>query len=341
MTLLLCRLLSIESPQNKVSSCFTDLMPTSEELPSWRLLKSWLADDYMGCITSCIQSLGDSGTGSNEWIIEFLSHYLDVVVPCSSNTSEVEADLILSDCQTVCRSLSHEMIRRGLHAMGVQFALISSHCSTDRNAQKLQDDVIDACAASLVDQPISFLPDNALDEVFHFNIENYISEIRGLENIGASFSVNKMLHQIEWYYKALSISSVESMAGTPKDISNDVLAKMASMDASGCANSTTSSIRVNSFDDNPILTHFRSRAKLATDDSESSGRQIIYPKSVEIFRVDGDSLHAVCSCPLLAPDVNGRLLAVSSHRNGVLEFATHRDIAYSQVRHIHLMPYNA
>jgi hypothetical protein len=106
---------------------------------------------------------------------------------------------------------------------------------------------------------------------------------------------------------------------------------MASMDASGYANSTASSIRLNSFDDNPILTHFRSRAKLATDDSEASDRQIIYPKSVEIFRVDGDSLHAVCSCPLLAPDVNGRLLAVSSHRNGVLEFATHRDIAYSQV----------
>jgi len=306
-------------------------MPTSEKSTSWRLLKSWLADDCMGCVKSCIQTLDDSGTDSNEWIMEFLSHYFELVVPCNLDMTDIESDVILSDCQTVCRTLSHEMTRRGFHAMGVQFALISSHCNTaGHNAPKLPDDAIDACAASLIDHPVQFLPDNALDEVFHFNIEKYISELHGLENMGASFSVNKMLHQIEWYYKALSLSSIE-MVGTPKDISHGVLSKMASMDASGYANSTASSIQVNSFDDNPILTNFRSRAKLVTDDSESRSLQIIYPKSVEIFRVDGDSLHAVCSCPLLAPDVNGRLLAVSSHKNGVLEFATHRDIGYSQV----------
>ena len=74
-----------------------------------------------------------------------------------------------------------------------------------------------------------------------------------------------------------------------------------------------------------------SRSRL-TDDADSADNadnsiQIVYPKGVEIFRVDGDVLHSVCSCPLLAPDVCGRLVAVATPKNGILEFATHPDVA--------------
>jgi hypothetical protein len=88
---------------------------------------------------------------------------------------------------------------------------------------------------------------------------------------------------------------------------------------------SVSSMRRGSLDETQELAKLvtRSRTFMNSDDGPA---QIVYPKGVEIFRVDGDSLFSVCSCPLLAPDVCGRLVAVSTPKHGILEFATHADV---------------
>jgi len=125
-------------------------------------------------------------------------------------------------------------------------------------------------------------------------------------------------------YKRLAQRQSLVFTDTSKSLDSIHLGRSNSIDEQSC-HSGISSMKRGSLDDSRELARMlaRSQKTLAADDSPD---QIVYPKGVEIFCVNGDTTYSICSCPLLAPDVCGRLVAVSTSRNGILEFATHPDV---------------
>lgn len=117
-----------------------------------------------------------------------------------------------------------------------------------------------------------------------------------------------------------SSGSVASTAATPRGQQSSGLLRQFSFEG---ARSTHSTHSVGSITRRASLDTAPGRSRPSsgtTTGAERWGGPLA--EGVVVFQVDGDAVHAVCCCPLIAPDVLGRPVVAATARHGLLEFAT-------------------
>ena len=333
-----------------------------EQLSVASFLRHWVSGNLPGAIESLLTIRHPS---EGIWLVQALMHVICVSSGgAPMGDGRMDADPI-SMLRLAAVFSADVLNRSGLSILAIESELIASIASTVSSKALPKTDAISApkaasppsaserkpcrsareasyaCALTMIESPIALIPDLFAEDDFNQRIVELIARIEEIQKHGIEVSTNAVLHRIERIYKSLSYCETATSPATPKSgtpgslggaFSGLGLGRSGSMDAQSRTSNQTSgfsSLRRTSLDDvheRQQLAKMISRSKLA-DSAAENAPQIVYPKGVEIFRVDADNILSVCSCPLLAPDVCGRLVAVSTAKNGILEFATHPDVA--------------
>ena len=289
------------------------------DFASIQFLKSWILED-IGAIINC--SVAASTGSESFWLLPALSLLVEQLT--YSEPTEMDPQTVLQSLQKTCINTSSTLYRSGVPSLGLQFDMIASKCFPLKPFKRWKQDASHACAHALIEMPIECIPTVYTEKFFSQRIQEYINALESLQTAGIKVSSNVVLHTIGEIYKRLAQHQSLLFTEPSKSLDSIQLGRSNSIDEQSC-HSGISSMKRGSLDDSRELARMlaRSQNTLAIDDSPE---QIVYPKGVEIFCVNGDTTYSICSCPLLAPDVCGRLVAVSTSRNGILEFATHPDV---------------
>ena len=331
-----------------------------EHLSVARFLRYWVAGNLPGAVESLLTMRHPS---EGAWIVQALIQLVSVTSlsgMISRDDRQKLQDRVDDPASmlSMASTLSADVLsRNGMPLLGLESELVAfvatrslapKPSKSKRKYGRWRNEASNACALAMLEVPVSLIPDLFAEEDFNQRIAELINRIEELQNLGIEVSTNAVLHRIERIYKSLSYcSQTAASPATPKSSIDGSglsasghlgslgafgLGRTHSLDSQSRHSNQTSgfsSLRRTSLDDaqeHQQLAKMISRSRM-TDDADDASFQIVYPKGVEIFRVDGDVLHSVCSCPLLAPDVCGRLIAVATPKNGILEFATHLDVA--------------
>ncbi len=328
-----------------------------EDLSVTSFLRHWVSGNLPGAIESLLKIRHPS---EGIWLVQALMQVTSV----SSGGASVrdwglDADPI-SMLRLAAVQSAEVLNRSGISILAIESELIAMMASNsspnsapkaappplvpeggERKSGRSKREASNACALTMIEAPILLIPELFAEGDFNQRIAELIARIEEIQKHGLEVSTNVVLHRVERIYKSLSycepvLSPATPKCETPGSLGGAFgvhgLGRSGSMDAQSRTSNQTSgfsSLKRTSLDDvheRQQLAKMISRSKLA-DSAEDSAPQIVYPRGVEIFRVDADSIISVCSCPLLAPDVCGRLVAISTTKNGILEFATHPDVA--------------
>jgi WD40 repeat protein len=320
--------------QADVDSLLADLFRPYEHLSSSHFLRHWVSGNYHHAVRSLLTVRHPSEA---PWLIPVLVQLISTAVtshdkngllgPIRPMDTPDTTQMMFDACTLSADILS----RHGMPLLGLDLELIASRCFKNSYG-RWKNEVCNSCALSLIQAPVSLIPDQITEDDFNQQISELIDRIEGLQKLGIDVSTNVVLYRIENIYKSLSYFQTVTSPGTPKSPGGSrqgsFLARTHSTDTQS-RNSGFSSFRRTSLDEQQQFARMITRSKTSIDPDQLIP-QIVYPKGVEIFRADSDMLYSVTSCPLFAPEVCGRLIAVSTPRNGILEFATHPDVPILQ-----------
>jgi hypothetical protein len=297
-----------------------------EHLSAAHFLRHWVSGNLRGAVRSLLTV---RHPWERSWLVHALIHTVDVASsPGCSGEDEPCLDP-REDLFETCALCADLMTRNGMPLLALETELIASKCvaDTQKGYSRWKNEASIACALTLVEAPVSLIPDMFAEDDFNQRIAELITRIEELQGLGIDVSTNVVLHGVESVYKSLSYCETVLSPVTPKSSAEGSLGlgRTRSMDTQS-RTSGFSSYQRTSLDEQQQLARMISRSKISTGARDAVSTQIVYPKGVEIFRVDADVLYSVCSCPLLAPDVCVRLVAVATPKNGILEFATHPDV---------------
>ncbi len=341
-----------------VGDMLRETLQAYEHLSVASFLRHWVSGNLPGAIESLLTIRHPS---EGIWLVQALLQ----VASASSGGAAVAGGGLDADPTSMLHLaavLSADVLNRcGMSVLAIESELVAAMASkqlanstleqaslssiseggAERKSGRSKREASNACALTLVEAPVSLIPDLFAEEDFNQRIGELMARIEDIQKHGMEVSTNVVLQRVERIYKSLSYSETTASPATPKCETPGSLAgafgglglcRPGSMDAQSRTSNQTSgfsSLKRTSLDDaheSQQLAKMISRSKLA-DSADESAPQIVYPRAVEIFRVDADNIQCVCSCPLLAPDVCGRLVAISTVKNGILEFATHPDVA--------------
>lgn len=322
MAVLLTRLLKSKCSigMQEVLDSFIDLNDCSL---AWRYIRAWILDNFE--LSELLQvDMTDPFAGV--WIAPILNHLLDNLEDFDHVHSLNDTVEMLKKCLI---SVSDALSAKGLHSLAVPFEVLAMATCKEGVLPYSQSRMDNLCAMSLLEQPIELLSSRPHIDIYEHSLPRYRDYIGNLKKNGILLSEEAIIQNIESTYA--SISHGELMLDTEKQSNVSRLARLSSLDTVQSLGSINFK-RKNFIEERQgSLASPASKPELHADTEEQSS-DLIYPKGVEIFKVDGENIHSICSCPLLAPDVCGRLIAVATHKHGILEFATHPDIQPLPVR---------
>jgi len=289
-------------------------------------LKHWIMGDLEESITALSIVCQPS---ESVWLLPTLIQLIQLAPEGTKNIDQKTIDDLKDSIYHACIKSSEILSRNGMPWLSLELDMAASAYVNTKQTDDHRKSLSNTCALALIDTPIDLLPESSTEEIFHERIHHYLSQAEELRSLGLDISCNTVLHKIEHIYKTIATHHRSEMkyVGTPKSIDGSSLGRSLSID-SQALQSGRSSLR-KSHDEQRDLARMLKKSQTFKD-LEESPLQIVYPKGVEIFKVDGDILNSICSCPLLAPDVCGRLVAISTTKNGILEFATHPDVKMSR-----------